>query len=143
MHFTEVASPAVFSTKIVERCFSTKIVEMWSGILSLSLGLTDLSSQQHDISLLAFSEKCELKRAYSRLLSPAAVDIGAFSESMHTTMQGADVLFAGFHCEPYLNCGLQKRAADPRSDSVLQTVRIQAVLLMGELFGVPARVLFP
>ena len=119
VHFTKVASPTLFSTKIVE---------MWSGVLSLSLGLTDLSSQQHDVSLLAFSEKCELKRAYSRLLSPGAIDIGAFSEDMHAAMHGADVLFAGFHCEPYLKCGLQKREADPRSDSVLQTVRVQAAL---------------
>ena len=107
---------------------STSVGEMWSGTLQLSLGLVDLSTPAHIIQVAAYSEKCELKRAYCRLLAPAAKDLGPYSEDTASQLAGVDVLFAGFHCEPFINCGLQRRAADPRAESVMQTAHAQRLV---------------
>ena len=77
---------------------STSVGEMWSDTLQPYLGLVDLSTPAHIIQVAAYSEKCELKRAYCRLLAPAAKGLGPYSGDTASQLAGVDVLFVGFHC---------------------------------------------
>ena len=100
----------------------TVVSELWAGTLSFFTAMEKLASPVHTVKLQAYSESDPVRRKYSQLVAPSAVDVGPYSTSIHEHMAGSDVLTAGFECAPYVKCGKQLLNKDPRSEQVQQTV---------------------
>lgn len=115
---------------------------MWAGTGSLYTEFECCATPVHTISLLAFSELVEIKRNYVALGSPDAIDHGPYSTHFHTAASGADVLFASFECEPYIDCGKQRRHLDPRSDQVAFTTDAMLAVAPHLSLGEQAREFF-
>ena len=98
---------------------------MWAGTGSLSSEMHQHSSPLHQVSLAIFSEIVDIKRQYIQREHPDAIDFGAYSPETRAAFSaaasGADVIFVSFECEPYIDCGKQRRHKDSRSVQVNHT----------------------
>lgn len=99
------------------------IVELFSGICSLSSPMVEMHTPQHEVSLMAFSEMLEHSRAFALHMHPHAEDWGAYSDSMHTSLeQQPSVVATTFDCAPYALCGKRQMHKDARSSQVGQSI---------------------